>query len=371
MQGFLYILDAVTGNTLEGWPLQLGDIQGQVAVADIDGDGVLEIVAADLRGSVAAFRPNGQEVWERHLGSAISAAPTLGDVDGDGQLEVVVGSYDGRLHVLDGRTGQDVRPFPFRTYGHIVTPILLTKLDHEKRAGLQLVVVAGDGVLYVVDGVTGCADTLDVGEPSRAMVLVEDLSGTGRLDLLITTVGGTLYSIRTAARHQPLKTWTSQSPGGASPLMSRWNWEGVYTMADSRVPRDVRGEFVPVRFKVVDNRPKLGGKTSRGPYKISATLLGVGVKEMNTGERPVIGMSDTVNTTGTFVLEVPCPRTRTTATIRVEMHDEQGMVFWDEFTLSFHMHFYRLLKWMAVAPFLFTAAAMLTFRATGDAMLPS
>ena len=53
-------------------PLQMGDIQGQVAVADINGDGVLEVVAADQRGSVAAFDPLGREVWERHLGSGIS-----------------------------------------------------------------------------------------------------------------------------------------------------------------------------------------------------------------------------------------------------------------------------------------------------------
>jgi hypothetical protein len=253
------------------------------------------------------------------------------------------------------------------TFGHIVAPILLTKLDNEKRPGLQLVVVAGDGFLYVVDGITGCADSLDVGEPSRAMVLADDLAGTGRLDLLVTTTGSTLYSIRTAATYQPLKAWTSQSLGGASPLVARWNWEGVYTMADSRVPRDVRGEYVPVRFKVVDRRPKVNGK--KGPYKVSATLQGVGVKDMNTGDRPVIGMADNVNGTGTFVLEVPCPRSRTTATIRVEMRDEQGNVFWDEFTLSFHMHFYRLLKWMAVAPFVFTAVAILTFRAVGQGIL--
>lgn len=37
---------------------------------------------------------------------------------------------------------------------------------------------------------------------------------------------------------------------------------------------------------------------------------------MNAGPQPVIGMSDTLNTTGLYTYEVPCPRSRTTATIR-------------------------------------------------------
>jgi hypothetical protein len=52
---------------------------------------------------------------------------------------------------------------------------------------------------------------------------------------------------------------------------------------------------------------------------------------MNAGEQPVIGMADILNTTGAFSLEIPCPRSRSTATIRVEMRDESGLVFVDEF----------------------------------------
>ena len=71
LQGFVYVLDSA-GNALEGWPIQMGDVQGQVAVTDLDGDGKPELVAADMRGSVAALRPDGTELWERHLRSQIS-----------------------------------------------------------------------------------------------------------------------------------------------------------------------------------------------------------------------------------------------------------------------------------------------------------
>lgn len=79
VQGFLYVLDC-EGRSLAGWPLQMGDIQAQVAVGDINGDGALELVAADAKGNVAAFTAQAEELWERHVASLVaqvSAAPPL------------------------------------------------------------------------------------------------------------------------------------------------------------------------------------------------------------------------------------------------------------------------------------------------------
>lgn len=57
---------------MAGWPLQMGDIQAQVAVGDINNDGYLELVAADARGNVAAFTWKAEELWERHVASLVS-----------------------------------------------------------------------------------------------------------------------------------------------------------------------------------------------------------------------------------------------------------------------------------------------------------
>ncbi|KAL4443840.1 hypothetical protein ABPG75_011577 [Micractinium tetrahymenae] len=404
--GFLYVLDCY-GGTRKGFPLQMGDIQAQVAVADIDNDGRLELVAGDARGNLAAFTADGKEVWETHLESQIHQNAVFGDVDGDGQLEAVVATFSGEVHVLRAATGQPMEPFPFRVFDKVLGAPLLTKLDDPKTAGLQIVVTAFDGFLYVIDS-TGCADSLDLGESSYAQVLADDLDGNGRLDLLVATTNGNLYAIATAAKYHPLKTWTQQTMGGGS-FTARWGWEGVYVTTESRKPRDVRGLQLPLRFKVVDERPAVrgaearhlskedeaayggkeadeledgggggGGKGSggkrraapagRGPYKVSIQLTGVGQKEMNAGEHPVIGMADVINGTGAYTMEIPCPRSRSTATIRVEMRDETRLLFVDEFSLSFHIHFYRLLKWLIAGPFIAAGVALLAFRQDVDAL---
>lgn len=76
-QGFVYVVDC-EGRTLEGWPLQMGEVQAQVAAGDVNGDGILEVIAADTRGNVAALAPDGTELWERHLKSSITQVRTSG-----------------------------------------------------------------------------------------------------------------------------------------------------------------------------------------------------------------------------------------------------------------------------------------------------
>jgi hypothetical protein len=73
-KSFLFHL---AGYPREGFPIQMGEIQGQVVAADINGDGYLEIVAVDTRGNVAAFDWRGRELWERHVASMISQASAL------------------------------------------------------------------------------------------------------------------------------------------------------------------------------------------------------------------------------------------------------------------------------------------------------
>lgn len=82
------------GPAVQGWPVQLaGSAGGGPIVADIDGDGMDEIVAATSFGKVYIIERNGASQilsppsgydFDRFLGCAV------GDVDGDSQLEIVV-----------------------------------------------------------------------------------------------------------------------------------------------------------------------------------------------------------------------------------------------------------------------------------------
>jgi len=94
--------------------------------------------------------------------------PTIGDVNGDGHTDVVVPTISGNIYVLSGKDGSFVRPFPYRTHGRVMSPVLLVDLSkrEEKLNGLTLVTTSFDGYLYLIDGSTACADVVDIGETS-------------------------------------------------------------------------------------------------------------------------------------------------------------------------------------------------------------
>jgi len=66
------VLSFVPGTLKASFPKLMGEIQAQVVAADINDDGILEIVSADVRGNVAAWTRDGKELWTVHLKSLIA-----------------------------------------------------------------------------------------------------------------------------------------------------------------------------------------------------------------------------------------------------------------------------------------------------------
>lgn len=103
-----------------------------------------------------------------------------------------------------------------------------------------------------------------------------------------------------------------------------------------------------------------------GMLSSSAGLQGMTAEVIGRGDAPVIGMTDTYAVPGVYTLEVPCPTTRSTGTIHLEMWDEDKVSFVHEFSLSFHMSYAKLLKWLVALPFTITAAVVINVLSSRD-----
>jgi hypothetical protein len=88
------------------------------------------------------------------------------------------------------------------------------------------------------------------------------------------------------------------------------------------------------------------------------------------GDRRIV-VSGVYHQPGKQRMMLPTVPVRTTGTVVVEMVDKNGLYFSDEFSLTFHMHYYKLLKWLLLLPMLGMFGVLVILRPQEGAPLPS
>jgi hypothetical protein len=99
----MYLWDD-SGQLLPGWPLAVNDqIISSAALVDLDDDDRLDIVVGSKDGFLYGWTLDGQALpgFPRDLGAPVYSSPWVGDLDDDGQADIVVGANNG-IHLISG-----------------------------------------------------------------------------------------------------------------------------------------------------------------------------------------------------------------------------------------------------------------------------
>jgi len=168
------------------------------AIADLDGDGRPEIVFAegshsDQPGSLGyrvVHGVDGSPAWTFTTpfigGEGFFASPAVADVDGDGKLDLLAGSMDHSVYALRGTDGAVLwHVAGLEHYVRNSPPIA----DFDGDGRLEITVQTEAAVVHTYDALTGREKwSIDLGDIVASTPAVGDLDGDGRPEIVYSMV---------------------------------------------------------------------------------------------------------------------------------------------------------------------------------------
>ncbi len=198
--GLVLCLNGTDGSVKWQIPGGRDGIVGNGALADADGNGRKEFYYPQDMSLKAVDAASGNPLWEQRASDRLRGSVTVADIDG-GQAEILVGSDDQELLCF---TAAGQQRWAAKLRGPVTKAPVVCDANGDGRAEIY---ACGSQVARISHaGAVEWTWAPRSGRGLASSLAVEDVTGDGQLNLLLTSYDGKLYCLNTAGR----EVWSYQ-----------------------------------------------------------------------------------------------------------------------------------------------------------------
>ncbi|MGA1794374.1 MAG: FHA domain-containing protein [bacterium] len=201
--GNLYALSGANGKRL--WVYQGEGAPSSAAAGRLNDDLIEDIAVCFHKELVVLNGKTGAALWTWTIpfitskDSLKSIAPAMADINEDGVLDVVCSSGKGHVYVVDGMSKGNRYLWDFNTEGEV--PSTAAIADFNEDGTLDVAVTVRAGTIYVINGKDGhMLAHFDVHEKTVSPVAIADVNDNSMVDLVLGTEKGMIRVVETNTR---------------------------------------------------------------------------------------------------------------------------------------------------------------------------